>query len=162
GDGPGRAAPPASAGQGRSAARGHDPMSTPLDLNVKQFWPTTFYTRLWGEHPAEAPGIIEYCYALKGRGEANIASGVAVAAKSPYGLYESHFDLFAGDHPGLNKLKAFIGQTVQMAVAHVNGGEYEPRRLRVAVPDSWFHITNDGGFHDSHHHGGCSWCGIYY
>src|SRR6478672_2126684 len=106
-------------------------MSTPPDLNVKQFWPTTFYTRLWGDHAAEAPGIIEYCYALRARQAANIASGVAVAAKSAHGLYESDFDLFAGDHPGLNRLKAFIGQTVQTAVAHVNGGEHEPRRLRV-------------------------------
>lgn len=49
-----------------------------------------------------------------------------------------------------------------MAVAQVNGRETASRRIRVVVTDSWFHITNDGGFHDSHFHGGCSWCGIYY
>jgi uncharacterized protein (TIGR02466 family) len=129
---------------------------------VKQFWPTTFYSRLWADHPAEAPGIVEYLVRLREDQAVRIASGVAPGAKSSYGLFEGNFDLFAGDHPGLNKLKVFIGQTVQMAAAHVNGSQDDPRRLRVAVVDSWFHITNDGGFHDAHHHGGCSWCGIYY
>jgi uncharacterized protein (TIGR02466 family) len=137
-------------------------MSAPPELMVKQFWPTTFYSRMWHEHPAEAPGIIDHLYRLKATLSTRIASGVAPGAKSSYGLFESDFELFAGDHPGLNKLKAFIGQTVQMAAAHVNGSQVEPRRLRVAVVDSWFHITNDGGFHDAHYHGGCSWCGIYY
>jgi uncharacterized protein (TIGR02466 family) len=49
-----------------------------------------------------------------------------------------------------------------MAVSHVNGGKAEPSRIEVEIPDSWYHITNDGGFHDAHYHGGCSWCGIYY
>jgi uncharacterized protein (TIGR02466 family) len=137
-------------------------MAPPFDLVVKQFWPTTFYSRAWADHAAEAPGIIAHLYALKARETARIASGVAPGAKSSFGLFESNFDLFAEDHPGLNKLKAFIGQTVQIAAAHANGSELDPRRLRVAVPDSWFHITNDGGFHDAHCHGGCSWCGIYY
>jgi uncharacterized protein (TIGR02466 family) len=136
-----------------------DPTS---ELVVKQFWPTTFYSRAWGEHAAEAPGIIEYLLRLREAEKDRIASGVAPGSKSSYGLFESRFDLFAGSHPGLNRLKAFIGQTVQLAVAHANGAQEEPRRLRVTVVDSWFHVTNDGGFHDAHFHGGCSWCGIYY
>lgn len=137
-------------------------MSTPFDLMAKPFWATTFFHRLWQEHEQEAPGIIQYLYELKAKETTNIASGIAPSAKSPYGLFESRFDLFAADHPGLNKLKAFIGQSVQQAVAQVNGPKADPRRIRVGVVDSWFHITNDGGFHDAHHHGGCSWCGIYY
>ena len=38
----------------------------------------------------------------------------------------------------------------------------EPEHLDVEIRDSWYHITNSGGYHDSHFHGGCSWCGIYY
>ena len=137
-------------------------MAAPQDLVVKQFWPTTFYSRLWSEHAQEAAAIIEFLYSVRS-GETNrIASGVAPAAKSSTGLFESNFNLFAADHLGLNKLKAFIGETVQMAAAHANGSRTEPRRLRVGVVDSWFHITNQGGFHDAHFHGGCSWCGIYY
>lgn len=137
-------------------------MSLPPDMVSKAFWPTTFFSRTWGEHPTEGPGILDHLYRLRSAESDRIASGVSPAMKSSRGLFESRFDLFADPHPGLGKLKAFIGQTVQAAVAHVNGGQVEPRRLRVAVTDSWFHITNDGGFHDAHFHGGCSWCGIYY
>jgi uncharacterized protein (TIGR02466 family) len=137
-------------------------MNPPPDLIAKQFWATTFFSRLWADHAAEAPGIIECLYRLKANETARIASGVAPGAKSAHGLFESNFDLFAADHAGLNKLKVFIGQTVQIAAAEANGRQVESSRLRVAVLDSWFHITNDGGFHDAHYHGGCSWCGIYY
>jgi uncharacterized protein (TIGR02466 family) len=137
-------------------------MPSPFDLTVSQFWATSLYTRLWTEHAAEAPGIIERCYALKAREAANIASGVAATAKSPYGLHESKFDLFADDHPGLTRLKFFVGDSVQSAAHHVNGGKCDRRLIRVVAMDSWYHITNDGGFHDVHDHSDCSWCGIYY
>ncbi len=136
----------------------------PSGLQFKQFWATTFFYRMWEEHSQEAPGIIEFLYAKKAEANApaNIVSGIATKAKSAEGLYESDFDLFACDHPGLNKLKGFIGKTVQSVVAQVNGPNVDPRKIRVLVPDSWFHITNHGGFHDTHTHRGCSWCGIYY
>ena len=137
-------------------------MAAPSELVIKQFWPTTFYSRLSRDHPVEAPGIIEHLYSLRSRESARVASGVAPGAKSSYGLFESNFDLFGEEHPGLSKLKAFIGQTIRMAASHANGSQTEPRQLDVAIVDSWFHITNDGGFHDAHYHGGCSWCGIYY
>lgn len=137
-------------------------MALPPDVAIKQFWPTTFFSRLWSEHSTESAEIINFLYQLKSREPNQIASGIAIGAKSSTGLYESNFDLFSQDHPGLNKLKIFIGQTVQAAVAHINGDREDPRRLIVAVTDSWYHITNHGGFHDSHFHGGCSWCGIYY
>ena len=34
--------------------------------------------------------------------------------------------------------------------------------MRVEIPEAWFHVANEGGFHDSHYHSGCSWCGIFY
>jgi len=137
-------------------------MAEPLELTVKQFWPTNFYQRTWPEHSAHAPEIIGHLYAVRAKATAAIASGVAPAAKSGHGLFESEFDLFADSHPGLDRLKAFIGQSAQMAAAHANGANVDHRRLRVTIVDSWFHITNDGGFHDAHYHSGCSWCGIYY
>ncbi len=129
---------------------------------VQHFWTTSFYALPWSEHASETPGIIEYLYELKDQQESNIASGIAPGAKSPEGLHESDFDLFDRDHSGLNKLQAFIIRALQQAVAHVNGSEIEPSRLVIEICDSWFHITNEGGFHDAHFHGGCSWCGIYY
>lgn len=132
------------------------------DIHVKQFWPTSIFSRVWPDHSSESPALIELMYRIKAAQTKQIASGVAIGAKSSQGLFESDFDLLARDHPGLSRLKAFIGQSVQLAVSLVNGSTMDPRRLRVGIPDSWCHITNDGGFHDAHRHGGCSWCGIYY
>jgi uncharacterized protein (TIGR02466 family) len=132
------------------------------DLKPLQFWATPFYQRPWRDHPAEASGIISHLYDLRARETARIASGVAPAAKSASGLFESQFDLFADPHPGLAKFAAFADESVRSAVAHANGARVDSSRLKVTFPDSWFHITNDGGFHDAHFHGGCSWCGIYY
>lgn len=137
-------------------------LSPASELGTKHAWATTFYSRVWQAHPAEASGIVEFLYRLKAAEPPGIASGVAVGAKSAGGLYESTFDLFDHDHPGLQRLVGFIDETVRAAVAHVNGGEVDPARLRVRIPDSWCHITNGGGFHDTHSHFGCSWCGIYY
>lgn len=137
-------------------------MTVPPDFVVKQFWPTTFYQRSWLEHAARASALIECLYALKAKATTNIASGVAPAAKSAQGLFESDFDLFDVSDANLQALRRFCDEAVRLAVAHVHGGRFDPARLRVEFRDSWFHITNGGGFHDAHGHGGCSWCGIYY
>jgi uncharacterized protein (TIGR02466 family) len=132
------------------------------ELSVLRAWPTLFFSRFWSRHGAEAPGIIEHLYELRSRQQKNIASGVATGAKSAFGLYESDFDLFASPHPGLRRLVGFIGESIRTAVAQANGARVSPDRVQVEFTDSWFHITNDGGYHDAHFHGGCSWCGIYY
>lgn len=137
-------------------------MSISSEIQVKQFWATSIFSRLWSEHAAEAPAIVELVYRIRNAQTKPIASGVAPGAKSPQGLIESDFDLLTRDHPALGRLRSYIGQTLQLAVSQVNGSLVDPGRLQVSILDSWFHITNNGGFHDAHRHGGCSWCGIYY
>lgn len=135
----------------------------PFELQARQAWPTTFFARTWQDHPAEAPGIIDALYERRATFKRDIESGVAVGAKSMGGLIESPLDLFdTAEHPGLRKLVAFIDASVRSAVAHVNGRRVHPNNLEVTFNESWFHMTNDGGFHASHYHPGCSWCGIYY
>ena len=129
---------------------------------LQQFWATSFFAFGWTGHEAEAAGIISYLYQLRDEQSQRIGSGVAPAAKSSYGLYESDFDLLDRAHPGIVKLREFICQSVRQTVIEINGLKMRPAEIRVEFRDSWFHITNDGGFHDSHFHGGCSWCGIYY
>jgi hypothetical protein len=117
---------------------------------------------VWPEHAAHAPAIIAHLYELKARLAANIDSGIATAAKARTGLYESKFELFSSDHPGLARLRAFLEDALRLAAGHVNGGQVNPARIRPVITESWFHITADGGFHDAHYHNQCSWCGIYY
>lgn len=136
--------------------------NSPFDLTAEICWPTLFFHGRWPDHPQEAPGLLEFLYQERAAQAARIGSGVAVRAKSADGLYESGFDLFARPHPALAKLLGFISRSLAAAVRHVEGGRVRPEDLELAVVESWFHITNRGGFHDAHLHPNCSWCGIYY
>ena len=137
-------------------------MGSEFDLGGRQSWPTMFFYRRWRDHAAEAPGILQYLLELRKAATSNIESGVAPKAKSTQGLFESDFDLFKRDHAGLKRLVGWIEQTVAQAVCVANGNRERPERVRVEIPDAWYHVTNGGGFHDAHCHGDCSWCGIYY
>jgi uncharacterized protein (TIGR02466 family) len=137
-------------------------MPSEFDLAGRTSWPTMFFYRRWLDHAAEAPGILEFLYGLRGAAKSGVASGVAPTAKSAQGIYESDFDLFKRDHSGLRKLVSWIQQTIAQAACVANGSRAKPEQVVVDVDDAWFHITNDGGFHDAHYHPGCSWCGMYY
>lgn len=137
-------------------------MTLPPYAALKQVWATSFYAFRWPEHDAVAPGIISALYRMRDAQQTNIESGIAPSAKSAKGLFESDFDLLAKDHEGLSKLRGFITTSVQQAVVHANQTTAESSTVAVEICDSWYHITNGGGFHDSHYHSHCSWCGIYY
>jgi uncharacterized protein (TIGR02466 family) len=34
-------------------------------------------------------------------------------------------------------------------------------QVAVSIHESWVHITRDRGYHDTHTHPNCSWCGVY-
>lgn len=131
-------------------------------MNAHQLWATTLFFAHWAEHKQKAPAILKHLYELKSRETARIASGVSPAAKSATGLFESPFNLFLTHNPELHQLNDFIGLALKSAVSEINGGATPPTQIDVYARESWFHITNDGGCHDAHHHHNCSWCGIYY
>ena len=131
-------------------------------ISVQIQWPTQFFVRHWGQHEANASSIIEYLYQLQDKQRQNIASGVAPKAKSSAGLFEGEFDLFEHQQAGLQRLRTFIVSTIQQVVGKLNGQTVLPQQINVKIIDAWYHITNDGGFHDAHGHDQCSWCGIYY
>lgn len=127
-----------------------------------QAWPTMFFLRPWAEHAARREGIIAFLRGLQARQARPVASGVAEGMKSAQGLHEGSFDLLREPHESLTQLSRFIEETVAAAASIANGNEVPPDDLIVSIKDSWYHITNEAGFHDAHHHHGCSWCGIYY
>jgi len=127
-----------------------------------QAWPTMFFLRPWANHAAHRDAIIAFLRGLQARQARPVASGVAEGMKSAQGLHEGSFDLLREPHESLTQLSRFIEETVAAAASIANGNEVPPDDLIVSIKDSWYHITNEAGFHDAHHHHGCSWCGIYY
>ncbi len=127
-----------------------------------QVWPTMFFTRNWEQHAVQCPQILAFLREMRLSQQAVIDSQVAVGAKSAQGLYESHFDLFQSQSESLQQLVQFIESSLAVAVCVANNQQAQPQDVAVEFVDSWYHISNDGGFHDAHVHHGCSWCGIFY
>lgn len=120
------------------------------------------FTRQWEEHPRESTAIVKFLIGLRDSQRERIESGVAPIMKSGQGLYESGFDLFEQPNANLQNLVRFIRSSLAIAVSVANNHEAKPDKIDIQFSDSWYHITNNGGFHDAHVHNGCSWCGIYY
>lgn len=120
-----------------------------------------FFLRKWERFATHRESIIDLLYSLKDAQTESLASGVAEGAKAAFGIYEGDFDLFKRDNISLKELVVFIRGTLATAVCIANQ-EGKPNNVDVLFPDSWYHITNDNGFHDAHWHHGCSWCGIFY
>jgi len=89
-----------------------------------------------------------------------IQSEVAVAAK--HGLKESPLNFLELDDEPVQQLKAFIEQAVLYAAFEANA-DYWPEDVeyQTRIVESWYHVTEEGGYHDVHSHPNCSWCGIY-
>jgi hypothetical protein len=132
-----------------------------FELRGVQAWPTFFFLRTWSRHEEFQKQIVEFLYGLKSSQPDPIASGVAEGSKASSGIYEGDFDLFQRNHEPLQELVRFIRGTLASAVCIANQ-EGQPQDLAVEIVDSWYHITNQHGFHDAHWHHGCSWCGIFY
>jgi len=132
------------------------------DLRGTQVWPTMFFTRHWDEMSTEGAKLLSYLNLLRSGQREAIESQVAIGAKSAHGIYESNFDLFLQPEECLQKLVRFIEATLATAVCIANDQEATPQDVQIQIVDSWYHLTNDGGFHDAHFHHGCSWCGIFY
>lgn len=132
-------------------------------IQIMNIWPSTLFVCDWAEFPARAAGIEALVRAQAAGFSKPVESAVAVAAKPAAGLVESPLQLFeSSDDPDLAALARWIEACVLAAVVKVNGDAVAREKLHVTFNESWFHITNGGGFHDAHVHGDCSWCGIFY
>ena len=132
-----------------------------LNITVVTPWVTSLFECVNPEHGSIKPGLTEYFYRYEAEKNVRIESGVAPDIKT--NLFESTFLLFQQEEPVVQALKLFCAHSVLEVAKHVNGPSWGPDvQFSVQFRESWFHITRDGGFHDIHNHGNCSWCGIYY
>jgi uncharacterized protein (TIGR02466 family) len=127
------------------------------------WWGTTVFDTFNVDHTSIKASLVEYCYDRLRRDGGGIVSGVAPHAKS--NLYESQFDLFDSEDQAIQSLKKFCEGALRdslKALAEPQGRRREVDTATITLHESWVHITTNGGHHDVHIHGNCSWCGIYY
>lgn len=104
-----------------------------------------------------------YIFELAEKQTKNIDSEVAASLK--HNLMESNFKLFNDER--FSELKDYITQrliTVVKQVNDINDDNLSTHSLELVcdIVDSWYHVTEFGGYHETHAHGNCSWCGIIY
>lgn len=127
-----------------------------------QLWPSMLFFQRWPSYSEYQGLLIQSIQELKAKQNLPIESRVALGAKPNQGLYESHFDLFSLEIPGLSKLVQFIENSLKQAVCVAHSNAFRTESIQIRFIDSWYHVTTDGGYHDAHCHNGCSWCGIFY
>ena len=135
-----------------------------LQFTPRMCWGTPIIEVRNPEHERIRESLIRVSYEAEKQSSVAIASGVAPLAK--FGLYESPFNFFHNPEPAVHALKMFcanaVGEMIFLMNREINRDKLQLGRINVDLFESWVHITRDGGFHDSHIHPNCSWCGIYY
>jgi uncharacterized protein (TIGR02466 family) len=132
------------------------------NLQGIQLWPSMIFFQLWPELNRFRYVLSKAILDLKHQQSSAIESNIALNAKPRSGLYESNFDLFSMDIPGIADLSRFIESSLKLAVQVAHSSAIQADSVMVQFTDSWYHVTTRGGFHDAHWHHGCSWCGIFY
>jgi hypothetical protein len=135
-----------------------------LEFTPHMCWGTPIVEVRNPDGPRLKEALVRAAYEAEKNIKGPIASGVAPAAKQ--GLYESPFNFFSFADPAIAELRHFCCRAVAEMVfqlnRQINGERFSLGRINVDPFESWIHITRDGGYHDSHVHPNCSWCGIYY
>ncbi len=90
-----------------------------------------------------------------------IKSDVAVTAKKH--MAESELNFLDRDDANIQTLHLYLTELINAVAYEVNKDHWPQQAVtEVSLAESWYHVTKDGGYHDSHSHPNCSWCGIYY
>lgn len=92
--------------------------------------------------------------------ETDIDSRVAISAKN--NLIESQFNFLNASSDGVDTLRHYLEELTLTIAAEENKNCWAADiNAQSVITESWFHITQNGGYHDAHNHPNCSWCGIY-
>ena len=76
-------------------------------------------------------------------------------------LFESNFRLFDWPHDCIRRLRDFCVPALYGAIGELNGyGVEQLKRLHMAT-ESWYHLTQRGGYFGVHNHALHSWSGVY-
>jgi hypothetical protein len=134
-------------------------------MNINLTWGTWFYETSWNQHDTYKQGLTDLIYEDAETLPRPIASDVAEKHKD--NLYEPPLNTFTKyfNDPRLKPFLEFLNDQVKSAYISLCESQSTrnwPKDVNVYFRDSWYHITKDRGYHDAHHHGHSSFCGIYY
>lgn len=82
-----------------------------------------------------------------------------IAPRMKHNLAESKFDFFNNENEIIHSTGRYIAACLTQAL---NDVQNEDCSYTINFYESWYHIGNKNSTHDTHTHGNCSWCGIFY
>ena len=138
-------------------------------MNIAQFdtynilWPTFVFHYKYENYKQDKNQLVDTIYKEAEKQKRDVDSGVATHLKS--NLKESDFNFLNIDNPAIHKLKKFFEQSLSHLVTQgfPSTGYWQPKRpMSCTIRESWYHITNDKGYHLTHVHPGTSWGAIFY
>lgn len=124
-------------------------------------WTTPLFIAQQADHEFLKEALVDYVYQCKAGQETEIDSHVAPLAK--HKLFESPLDFLDATTPEVMELKRILEELLAEVAFEVNKDVWpEDIEVDANIIESWYHVTENGGYHDAHSHPNCSWCGIYY
>lgn len=135
-------------------------MNTPT-IEAIDAWTTPLFVTQLADHEFLKDALLAHIYECQKHQAQDVDSDVAVLAK--HKLFESHLDFLEAEQPEVMELRRMVEEIVVEVAGEVNHAHWpEDCTAYAHVIESWYHITQNGGYHDAHSHPNCSWCGIYY
>ncbi|MCY4043726.1 MAG: putative 2OG-Fe(II) oxygenase [Cellvibrionales bacterium] len=131
-------------------------------LETYYSWATPLFSTQLGLPNEQREALKKTILDLSKRQVDPIDSQVAIPAK--HRLLESPLDFFRAhkQNPAVNACHNLLVDGLTMAIHEANAGYFDdPPAIQTLITESWYHVTSNGGYHDSHSHPNCSWCGIY-
>ncbi|WP_136681383.1 TIGR02466 family protein [Neptunomonas sp. XY-337] len=130
-------------------------------IEAIEAWSSPLFVTEYPEHDFLKEDLLSYIYASQRQQTKAVESEVATTAK--HQLFESKLDFLAADNPAIMELRRMLEELIGAVASQVNAPYWPPEAEGEAeITESWFHVTQNGGYHDVHSHPNCSWCGIYY
>jgi uncharacterized protein (TIGR02466 family) len=126
----------------------------PRNPNIQHLWPTLVLKKKFGQYQKVNQELLDLFYEHRRKNE-----------KTPAPVYASRDNLYEEykDNSTMGKLIKFIMDNVFEVAGEANGKYWgRAQNIDVEITGIWFQMSNDGGFHETHIHGNCSWSGVYY
>lgn len=136
-----------------------------LTMNVllerSDIWQTSLFFCDYPSFAEQQASMLEAIAQSVAKQKSAIESDVAIGAKRS--LYESDFQFLQQNPQQFAALQSFFEQAVAMACWELNHPYWpEDAEPKVSICESWYHVSENGSYHDIHQHPNCSWCGIFY
>jgi uncharacterized protein (TIGR02466 family) len=124
-------------------------------------WTTPLYLAQMPDHEFLKDALLAAVYQEKEAQTTAIAS--LIAPKAKHALHESTLDFLDLDDANVMEAKRVLEELILEIATSVNHTFWpEGIETDAHIIESWYHVTQKGGYHDAHSHPNCSWCGIYY